>query len=109
MTWVASQITADVRREAPLRGEETGMAKAKKGKTKAGTKPARRAAAQKPKKAARSTGGALAAAAQKRVAALEAENRRLRDELAALRAQGAARPAPAVAPAPGGGQAGLEL
>ena len=83
------------------------MAKAKKGKTKA--KPARRAAAQKPKKAARSTGGAVAAAAQKRVAALEAENRRLRDELAALRAQGAARPAPAVAPAPGGGQAGLEL
>ena len=83
------------------------MAKAKRGKTK--TKPARRAAAQKPKKAARSAGATPAAAAQKRVAALEAENRRLRDELAALRAQGAARPAPAAAPAPGGGQAGLEL
>jgi len=44
-----------------------------------------------------------------RNSALEAENRRLREELAALRAQGAARPAPAAAPAPGGGQAGLEL
>src|SRR5437667_116566 len=107
--WVASRITAHVRRKAPMRGEETGMAKAKKGKTKAGTKPARRAAAQKPKKAARSTGGGPLAAAQKRVAALEAENRRLRDELAALRAEGAARPAPAPAPAQGGGQAGPEL
>src|SRR5437773_10204577 len=96
--WVASRITAHVRREAPLRGEETGMAKAKKGKTKAGTKPARRAAAQKPKKAARSTGGGPPAAAQKRVAAPEAENRRLRGRLGGARAAGSARPAPAAAP-----------
>src|SRR5207244_11895429 len=47
------------------------------------------------------------AAANKRIATLEAENRRLREELTELRARIAERPAPA--PAPGAGQAALEL
>jgi len=87
-----------------------GMAKAKKGKGKTSVKakPARagRAAGRKPKKAAQDTGSAVAAA-NKRIATLEAENRRLREELTELRARIAERPAPA--PAPGAGQAALEL
>jgi len=58
------------------------MAKAKKGKGKTSVKakPARagRAAGRKPKKAAQGTGSAVAAA-NKRIATLEAENRRLRE------------------------------
>ena len=87
------------------------MAKAKKGKRKTSTKKAKPAragrAAGKAKKAAPSTGSAAAAAANKRIATLEAENRRLHDEVAELRARLAERPAPA--PAPGAGQAALEL
>src|SRR5439155_27094128 len=87
-----------------------GMAKAKKGKgkTSAKAKPARagRAGGRKPKKAAQGTGSA-GAAANKRIATLEAENRRLREELTELRARIAERPAPAAAP--GAGQAVLEL
>ena len=78
------------------------MAKAKKGKRKATAKRTRRAPARKPKKA----GSAQAAAAKKRVAALEAENRRLREQLAELRAQVVQHPATS---APSEGQATLEL
>ncbi len=87
------------------------MAKAKKGKRKTSTKKAKPAragrAAGKAKKAAPSTGSAAAAAANKRIATLEAENRRLHAEVSELRARLAERPAPA--PAPGAGQAALEL
>ena len=88
------------------------MAKAKKRKGKTSlkkAKPARagRAAGKAKKAAAPSTGSAVAAAANKRIATLEAENRRLHAEVSELRARLAERPAPA--PAPGAGQAALEL
>jgi len=88
------------------------MAKAKKPSRK--TKPARgrKTAARKPakKKAARSAGRSAApSAASKRVAELESENRRLRDEVASLRAQLGDRPAAETPPEEPGEQSTLEL
>jgi hypothetical protein len=83
------------------------MAKTGRGRTKAKPARARRTAGRKAKRAA--TGGAGAAAAKKRIAALEAENRKLREEVAALQAKLAERPEPAPTPHPGAGQVPLEL
>jgi hypothetical protein len=69
----------------------TFMAKAKRAKRKTRTKPARRRTpARKTKRAARAVttnSRAKAAAGTQRIAELEAENARLREELAALRAE----------------------
>jgi hypothetical protein len=84
------------------------MAKPKKGMGKRKASP-RRAAAGRPTKVARRPVKAAPGAAQKRIATLEAENRRLRDEVAELRVRLAERPAPAPTAEPAEGQAALDL
>jgi hypothetical protein len=84
------------------------MAKAKKGRGKRKSAP-RRAAARRPTKVARRSAKVVPAAAEKRIATLEAENRRLRDEIAELRVRLAERPAPAPTGEPAEGQVALDL
>jgi hypothetical protein len=84
------------------------MAKAKKGRGKRKAAP-RAAAGRRPKKVVRGAGSAAPGTAQKRIAALEAENRRLREEIATLRARLAENPAPPPTSEPGEGQVALNL
>jgi hypothetical protein len=84
------------------------MAKAKKAKrgrrAPATKRKTGRKAAKKPvRRASRRTGTATSASATRRIAALEAENRRLREELEALRAGRTETAAPAQ-PEPAGGE-----
>jgi hypothetical protein len=69
------------------------MAKARKSKVKKAKRAATRKGSARAgrKKAARSTRSTAGAAASKRVAELQAENRRLRDEIASLRSELASR------------------
>ena len=62
------------------------MAKAKKGK-KSKARAAKRTSARKGRKTAAKRPARSAGASTKRIAQLEAENRQLRDEIAALRAE----------------------
>jgi hypothetical protein len=70
------------------------MPKAKKAKKKTGRRVAgRRAPARKAKTGARGKSPAAGGGGAKRIAELQAENRRLREEIAALRAEREEQPA----------------
>ena len=72
--------------------------KAKKPKGRAKAKPGKRSGASRPRARKAARRPAARAAVPKRVTELEAENRRLRDEIAALRARLTEQPPPLAEP-----------